>query len=60
MVEFVISIPFQNFMHILAEFSTFSRSWKPILQFNTVWEPVCYITIAVCSYQTFSKFQPYK
>jgi len=33
--EFGISILFQYFMYILAKFNTFSRSWKPILQFNT-------------------------
>ena len=35
MAEFRISILFQYFMYILAEFNTFSRSWKPISQFNT-------------------------
>jgi len=35
MVELRISILFQYFMHILAKFNTFSRSWKPISQCNT-------------------------
>jgi len=35
MVEFRISILFQYFVYILARFNTISKSWKPILQFNT-------------------------
>ena len=35
MAEFGISILFQYFMYILDKFNTFSRSWKPIAQFNT-------------------------
>jgi len=41
-VEIRISIFFQYFMNILAKFNTFSRSSKPISQFNTfntAWEP---------------------
>jgi len=45
MVEFRISILFQYFMYILAKLNTFSRSWKPIPQFNTFsiprGNPVC-------------------
>ena len=42
---FRISILFQYLMHILVKFNTFSRSWKPILKFDTFsilpipWEP---------------------
>jgi len=35
MIEFSISILFQYFMHISANFNTVSRSWKSISQFNT-------------------------
>jgi len=35
MTEFGISILFEYFMYILAKCHTFSRSCKPILQFNT-------------------------
>jgi len=35
MAKFGISILFQKFMCTLAKFSTFSRFWKPISQFNT-------------------------
>ena len=42
MAECRIFILFQYFMYILTKFNTFSRSCKPISQFNTintVWEP---------------------
>jgi len=35
MVEFGISMLFQYFMYILEKLNTFSRSWKPISQFNS-------------------------
>jgi len=47
MAKFGISILFQYFMHILANFSTFSRSWKPISPFNTfntAWEPCIFFS----------------
>jgi len=36
-ISFPFRIPYfcQYLMHILAKFNTFSRSWKPILKFNT-------------------------
>jgi len=51
-ILFRISKLFQYLMYILAKFNTFSRSWKPILKFNTVLilrgNPVLCICLNIC------------